>query len=540
MRPRLWYKILLPMSDHTPKTGAALQKPTAQSLILEAGKSPELRAVFLGLAEITRGSGEPWHLPDTLRRVEQTVACRAYALPVHQLCHLIPVAEALGGRDGYPGFFYSEAAARGAGCRALLRNLPASVGTVDGDTLRLRLTGGGYDLTLGAVPRLVCLMQFLHSFLGYAVTQEVLGPLLQQGARDAATLSGVSNTLCRVIYEKLTPHLPTVQAQKRSKAVIDFMADRAGEAFGPEQIDDAAILDLWDIFIDSQELGHSFEAAYLAALDLRRMLVQGMALKDFERQTPIGPDREQGEVMPDAVLAACETLDDLGAPLALLNTPPADRVKALNKQEAERLKHVAAEDTVPLALTLLRLAVFRPAHRRLSQGRRDKLSGAEMARLIETAVTTDYAQEVAEFTALASHLSSVRLACAAALAQAGHEAAFEAAAGLITEEERSEMQRLQPQQSELRDALEACGFLARATAALKKINRRGYRPADLAQEGGAGHAATQAPLTTLHDRLTRFLAALDRSSAEKPWATRFIEDHAHFTHRFQRLFGESS
>ena len=43
-----------------------------------------------------------------------------HALPVHQLCHLISVAEALGGRDGYPGFFYNEAAARGAGYRALL------------------------------------------------------------------------------------------------------------------------------------------------------------------------------------------------------------------------------------------------------------------------------------------------------------------------------------------------------------------------------------------------------------------------------------
>ena len=518
------------MPDHAPQTGTAL-KPTAQSLVLEAGKSPELRAVFLGLAE-------SWH-PDTLRWVERMVACRAYAPPVHQLCHLIPIAEALGGRHGYLGFFYNEAAARKDSCKALLGDLPASVGTVSGN--RLLLAGGGY-LALGAVPNLVCLMQFLHSFLGYKVTQDVLRPLLQQGELDAATLSGVSNSLCKVIYQQLTAHLPTVQAQKRSKAVIDFMAERAGDEFGPEQIDDAAILDLWDVFIDSEALGHSFEAAYLAALDLRRMLVQGLELKNFERQTPIGPDWEKGEVMPDtdALLAAYETLDEPAAPLALLDEPPADQIKALNKKEAERLKHVVAAEAVPLALTLLRLAVFQPAHRRLSQGRRRKLSGAEMARLIETTVTTDYAQEVAEFTALASHLSSVRLACAAALAQAGHEAAFEAAADLITEEERREMQRLRPQQTELTAALAACGFSARATAALKNINRRGYRPADLTQEGGAAHAATRAPLTTLHDRLTRFLAALDRSNAEKPWATRFAEDHAHFTHRFQRLFGEGS
>ncbi|MEQ9329397.1 MAG: hypothetical protein RJQ21_19100 [Rhodospirillales bacterium] len=515
----------------------------AQSLVLEAGKSAELRAQFLGLAEMRTAAGEPWHLPGVLRKVGQLLACRAYGPVLHQLCHLVPVAEAAGGRDGYLGFFWNEASARRGGCRALLGGLPGHVGSLSGDRLTVRLPDRSYELGLGVIPRLVCLMHFLLSGPGYGAVSRALKPLCG-AAVGAADISKAAGELSKILYDYLADHLPTVQAQRRSQAVLAMMADRAGPGFGPEAIDDGAVLDLWDLLIDGGgDLGRSFEAAWMAALDLRRLLARGAELKAFDRQAPIGSDREAGEVDPDALLAACETLDEESSPLDGLSAAPADLVKALNKRETARLKDMVAagDEAGPLALSLLRLAVFRPAHLRLSQGLRRKLPPGGMARLVEGAVETDHAGEIAELGALASHLVSMRLAGVAVLAQAGHDAAFTAASHLISEDEGKRMQRIIPDRPDLMQALTESGFLKRAAAALKSVNRQGFRPADLEDAAVIdGHAAAAGPLHLVDARLARFLDALGKLGAGHPWDARFAGDLDHFTARFRRLFVEDA
>ncbi|GAB6051206.1 hypothetical protein JCM17960_00260 [Magnetospira thiophila] len=522
-----------------------MEQVTAQSLVMEAGKSAELRALFLALADMRTVKGDPWHLPKARRWVEQLIACRAYAPALHQLCHLLPVAEALGGRDGYLGFFWRESTARSAGCRALLADLPRAAGRLTEGTLTIALADRSYDLSVGTLPRLVCLMHFLQSLLGYATLRDVLTPLRSSGLRSAE-VSRVANDMAKRTYDALAAHLPTVQAQRRTQAVLVFMTERAGPGFGRDAVDDAAILDLWDGLIDLDgDLGRSFEAAYHAALDLRRLLAQGHDLRVFEHQASIGGDREAGEVEPDnaALLAACETLQERTSPLDQLAEPPADTVKALNKRETARLADLveAGEEAGALALSLLRLAVFRPAQLRISQGLRRKLTAAQMKELIETAAETDYPAETDEFTALASHLLTVRLASAAVLAQAGHEATFTLASHLLTHDERQDMQQIISQQPDLMRALEDCGFLKRAAAGLKKINRQGFRPTDLEDAATIeGHGQAIAPLQTVTEQLTAFEAALARLDAEHPWATRFAEDLPRFTDRFHRLYGEAS
>jgi hypothetical protein len=555
-----------------------MDRITSKSLVLEVGKSPELRAMFLGLAEMQTAEGERWFNPASLRWVEKIIACRAYGTPLLQACYLVVIAhaateQATGQTRGWAGrqsggdarFFWDAAAARSDGCRGLLQDLPEGVGRMSGGKFVLNLSNRTFDLTIGEMPGLVALIHFLYTALGYQAMRDVLAPLTGSGTKfitesgislSTSTLEKVSSDLSKRVYEFLLDNLPAAQAQRRVQAMIKYMEGRAGTAFEAEALDDAAVLDYWDVLIETDgNLGSSFEAAFKTCLDLRRMLACGEELWAFGKQTRLGSDYDAGDTDPDPdeVLEAYEGLEESEGPLAQLLTPPADRVKALNKGEVAQLADMikAGEEVTALPLSILRLAVFRPAHLKISQGLRRKLGPEAMVQLINTAMESDYRSEIVKFSALTVHLGKVMLATAAVLLQARDPAALTLASYLATAEELDEMKHhmndartkaggsISGSAGGLLDGLVESGFMVRAANSLKSVNRQGYKLADLnSSEVTEGHAASVEPLKAITDCLSEFLDALTPMVEAGLYTDTFDGDAARFKDRFEIIFAE--
>ena len=515
-------------------------RTASRTLVLEVGKSSDLRALFLSLAEMQTAARDSWHHPQSVRWLERTIACRAYWTPLLQLCHLMPIALALGGREGYLGFFWNLRSTKSTACRDWLAELSVPFAPGAEPVILLGSADRPYELSVKLIPRLACLMHFLHAALGYTAMRDALEPLT--GPRvTPATISKTARGLSKLLYDYLGAHLPSTQAHRRTRVLIEVVQSLAGKSFTSAAVDDQAVLAFWDRLIElDSDLGRSYEAAFRACLDLRRLLDRGTELHAFSRTIALGSDRDAGEIDPsaDAVLDVVETLDG-DALLDQLLEPPADRVKSVNKSELQRLDaSIRAGDlAAPLALSLLRLAVFQPTQNKLSQGLRRKLDQIALAELVETSTSQTYRRELDEFEALALHLQQVMLASMAILLRAGRPEAFSLVETLASETELSELRNELERSTDLANAVQRSGIGVRATAAMRKIARQGYRSADVSDGRVVeGHAAGAGPLIEIARRLMTFLDALDRQQADGDWETRFGRDRSWFRDRLRRLY----
>ena len=531
---------------------------SARVRLIRAAQSNELREAFRQLAEMEGPEG-----PRFPRRVLMDLAARivgrAYDPMLLELCHLLRAALLAGGRSaktratsslgggvGFEWLFWGVAPARAGAFRAAFSapglsgssRLPFaredSGSAIGGDGLvvgeeavTLVYPEGRFEVRYGRMPTLAAMMELLLSTLGYCALVDVSDSLATPVLRRSV-VSRTAGDLARRLYVWLGDHLPTAQAQRKFRAMTNFLEEVRGSDFTEQDIDDEAVLRFWLRHTGAREGGKSdaqrgsagrgdfrgFRSTFLAFLALFRVLERGEEIGRFERRLPIGSDPEAGEVDPAAEGQAMDAGQESGDPLSRLREELSGAVKVLNRRELALLALPVreGEGLRRLPRSYLRAECFGPVQSRLSQALRRRAGPEELATLAATGPNPAYRAQIDALESVAAHLSRAARACLYVLHRArigrkGDDGA--------------------PTALDFR-------LLGEARRAFEGLNRAGFeRSAPNDPHLVAAHAALADRLPVIVERLGTVLGIF---SAPERWADAEAEDRPIFANVFTRLY----
>lgn len=416
---------------------------STERALLTGSISPELESAFRTVADADLGAG-PKYAPPVMRSLARTVVARAYGKPMLELCHLLRIADAVGGRHGWPALIFGVQVARGPAFRAQVQEgarRSAAFGQdfdLGRDGVTIAYPDGAFTVSYGRMGFLAALLELMVTALGYrAVDTEIRAWL--DDRFEVGRAAAHANALSRLFYDHLKDHLVTAQSLRVFARLIAFLEDDRGSGFTLDDLDDRAVLDYWHRSATSDE-EDAAELRGFRVVTERVGLLRTALQMAFERHAvgsakPIGPDRDRGEVDPETVLAILESHDEEADELRQLEAVPAARVKFLTGREIADLDLICrlGPHSGVLALSVLRSATFGAVQSRLSQALRRRASGDEMADLIALKGCETYGRRLDNWRALEARMDRMALAALAVLLEADRaEAALEVLARLPT------------------------------------------------------------------------------------------------------------
>jgi hypothetical protein len=542
---------------------------STERAIVTGAVSAELDSAFRTVADADLGAG-PKYAPRIMRALARTVTARAYGKPMLELCHLLRIADVCGGRHGWPALIFGVQVARSSAFRAQIQDA-ARRSTAFGAEFELAAGGvaihyGDAEFTVayGRMGFLAALLELIVTAIGYRAVDAVIREWLDD--RFEASRAAVhANALSRLFYEHLKDHLTPAQSLRVFARLIGFLEADRGRGFVLDDIDDRAVFDYWHRSATQGEEDGGELRGFRAVTERMGMLRTALEVA-FERHavtsaSPIGPERERGEVDPETVLHALESQDEPADELRALGEPPAAQVKFLTAKEASELDLTVrlGRHAPVLALSILRVATFGAVQNRLSQALRRRAAERELAALIACEGCETYEARIDHWRALEARLDRMALAALAVLTDAGRpEAALEVLARRPDADLTGLRGRLAPAiagdnvgalhpaagaglTTALGDAsvtgAEVAALIADARKALRGLGRTGFAPEDRAAPGVADGMAAGAPLVRrLIARLVQVRSAAD--SRAGPHA--FDADRARFRDGFLALYGAAT
>ena len=472
--------------------------------LVEAGKSEALIEAFRAIADSTGPDGEPRYSQRVSRALARMVSCRAYGRAVFELCHLVNVADAVGeGRDRWERFFFLPARASATAFRAHVeaalarRDWRREGFSLTDEAVSAKYDGKGFAVRFARMPVLAALLEFIVAGVGYRAVAEVLDEMLTPPVSEAA-VGRAANALQALLYRYLAEHLPSVQHMGKFMRLLRFL--RARGAGGRVDVDDAAVLDFWrEAAVEPDSDFRSYRTAFDAMVQMIRALAAADDQQAMARARPIGSDREAGEVDPERLVelldAQAETWE---SPLSMLESPPADAVKFLNKAEQELV--VLLLDCGPVAqrlpVSLLRAEIFGRHQGRITQALR---RNADVAALAGAVPSENYDERLQRWRDLRQHIMRV-------LAAAAHVLLRESGGdGLVTK-------------------------LSEGRRAFRGFSRKGFEDADDPATIAAFRAGI-GPLTAIDEQVAALTARLSGDAAPD-----FQADAAVFAAAFVMLY----
>lgn len=544
---------------------------STERALLAGSISPELASAFRTVADADLGGG-PKYAPTIMRALSRTVATRAYGKPMLELCHLLRVADAVGGRHGWPALIFGVQIARGPAFRAQVQEGARRCQAFGAD-FRLETDGvtvaypdAPFTVSYGRMGFLAALLELMVTALGYRAVDARIRAWLDEPF-EAARAASHANALSRLFYDHLKDHLATAQSLRVFARLIAFLEEDRGRGFTLDDLDDRLVLDYWH---------RSVTAAAEEAAELRgfRVVTERVGMlrtalqAAFERHAidsakPVGPDREAGEVDPGSVLSILEVQDGEADELRALEADPAVNVKFLTGRETAELDLIArlGSHAGALALSILRSATFGVIQGRLSQALRRHAPADEVAGLIALQGCEGYDQRIRQWRGLEDRLDRMALAALAVLVEADRaEAAMEVLARLPaadltglrdrlpSAEDGANVVALRPggtvgMVAALADAKvvgpDVAGLIAEARRALRGLGRAGFAPEDRRLGAVVDGMAAGAPL------IRRLLVRLNhvRTSAEARLGAggpAFDRDATLFRDGFGALYGDAA
>ncbi|WP_281685087.1 hypothetical protein [Thalassobaculum salexigens] len=539
---------------------------STERALLAGSISPALEAAFRTVADTDLGGG-PKYAPTVMRALSRTVAARAYGKPMLELCHLLRVADAVGGRHGWPALFFGVQVARGPAFRALIQEGGRHCDAFDQD-FRLESNGvtiaypdAPFTVSYGRMGFLAALLELMVTALGYrAVDAEIRAWL--DAPFEAQRAATHANALSRLFYDHLREHLSTAQSLRVFARLIAFLEASRGSGFGIDDLDDRAVMDYWYGTVtagddEATEL-RGFRMVTERVGMLRTALQAAFERHAIDTARSVGPDREAGEVDPGTVLALLEVHDEEADELRALQSEPAAAVKFLTRREVGELDLIArlGSHAGVLAVSVLRAATFGAVQSRLSQALRRHAPQAEVTGLIDLRECESYDQRLGQWRGLEGRLERMALAALAVLVEADRaEAALEVLARLPaadlsglrdrlpSEADGSNVIALRPggvvgMVAALADPKvvgpEVAGLIGDARKALRGVGRSGFGPEDRRSATAVNGMAAGAPL------VRRLLVRLQhvRTAAEGRLSDdTFAQDTVRFRTGFRALYG---
>lgn len=540
---------------------------SAEQAAIDGGRSAALDQALRTVAETDLGAG-PKYGPLVVRDLMRTISARAYGKPLLELMHLIRIAEAVGGRHGWPAILFAVPVARAAAFRGVIQKASAGCRAFDvdfalvEDGVEIAYPDGPFRVTYGRMAFLAALVEFAITALGWRAVDGVFRGWLDD--RFALRAAGPhANTLSRLLYDHLKDHLPTAQALRSYRRLTRFLMAARGGGFTLDDLDDAMVLAFWsgggDETDDDGGDIRTFRAAVEQVARLRSAMQAGFERRSVDSAVPIGGDRSAGEVDPDTLLGVLEAHDGPGDPLLRLASPPASAIKFLNGRETAALDLIAALGVQgpALPLSVLRVETFGAAQGRLTQSIRRRSDAAEVAMLVGLAQCESYGERIEQWERLDRQLHRLSLAALAALLEAGRA---EAAVELLVHGPDADLSPLRGVASGSGDnrvvalggilaALadsevvggRAADVLGQARTALRSISRRGFSVEDRRDPAsGDGFAAGAPAVRAARDLLEGLRKAVNAVLPPAEREHRFAADRTLFAARFTALYEASS
>lgn len=311
----------------------------------------ELRTALAITIERRSPQGVLWCPQRMGQRLEREVMSLGRALPglARQAVRLARVMERSGGRPGYAGFMYRLPLLR---AELLSRQLWQAqtegrlhgVASILDDRLVLHeetmhgRKGERFEMPMAVLVRPFAYLDMVHNMLGFPEVARILAPALADDCEPAAGET-VGDTLARTVDAWIRPRVSTQYVMNQGKVIREFLNRR--DRTGPEAIDDATILDFWlsvgavpDPPVDGFR---RFRSAARLMLGFRRAERMAAEERDIEGSTGSGgPDTVEGW---NPIENAIEGVGygRFVSPLAVLFSPPADRINWLPGTQLARL-----------------------------------------------------------------------------------------------------------------------------------------------------------------------------------------------------------
>jgi hypothetical protein len=535
--------------------------------------SDELQATLQAISETSDGQQAKFK-PAVCRRLTRWIVCRSYTGPIHELCHLIHIASQVERSTGFENFFWGPGPSTAQAFRrkindGLSKDLFSAIEHLP-STVQVNYLDGEFAIAHTRMPFLSALLEFLVSTIGYSVVLEVIEDILTSSA-TRAQVGETANLLSRRLYAYLNSHLPAATAQRKYRAVTEYMAARHNGAAYAEDIDDDMVLSFWaEISTDETGDFRTYRKVVKLFINVRDALTAAHQQGALHRSFSIGADRENGEIDPGCIDAVLEEIHERRAPLDLLNAVPANEIKFLNKTERRTLELLIESGNTAqiLPLSILRAEVFGDIQARLTQALR---RGTAPATAIEAnanqAANTGYETSAGNFEKTAGNLERALLASFCHLAMVNDDAAISILlemrpdidlsplAAIISETDTTQdnvvhLHRIKEQPSAFATILNdhatcpaLAEFVADSQKAATQISRKGFAKPETGSSPQENMAFASAidPLLEIRKSLSRFTALLPRiADSRGGWEALDITDREIFFNQFRQLYGVCS
>ena len=483
-----------------------------EQAIMEAGIGDGLRAAFQSLRDSSwaqAGQQGPRFSRQCCRDLARVVVCRVHAPLMWELVHMVRLAHLCPAPMGWLSFFWEPGPAAPDIFRSRAQDAGGSQIHVEPQCVRLEDGHGGFAIAWTRMPLLTAMADLLCGTIGFAAFEDALAPVVGQGAPD---FDRAAKSLSAAFHAYLTDQLAPAQLQHKMALLLNFLEDGDEPA-----IDDDTILAFWRAHCHRDADFRTFRSAFEAFAELATILRHDADRRALAQASPIGNDRDQGEIDPAQLAEQLEIMDRDLDPLTALTSPPASDVKFLpaSRQEPLRLLSAHGETALSLPLSLLRCEVFGRAQNRLTQALRRQAGDTEIAALCRVD-SPDYREQARLLDDLASELEQVALASLHVLRCVREGVENPSGPFIGTGEDPIRRQ---------------------AEKAFKAINRQGFTMQSLASPHIAqAFSAGAAPLAALKTLLEECNTRLRRLDAREALDLRFARDQDVFQQTFQQLY----
>lgn len=512
--------------------------------------SGELQAIFDAVASASAvdidGDTVDKYTPRVLGNLVWSIETRSYGQDMLRLCHLLRVAACCRAAGGYVEVLYPIDPVRPGVLRSLVqpyRSNMSQAGIEDAhDCITISYADGSFELSHAGMSDLIALFEFLVMVLGFNFFDETAANLSGPNVTNVA-VAGEANRLQKTIYAWLLEHLPPVQVQRKGRVLNRFLMETCGEDFSADDLGDEVILSFWLRYSGNTEMDfRMYRSVYAAFRRLRADMADDIAATQFRRAMSSFRGRGQGgdaedidiverlhaapssEALPDEDRAwrtefevlVGTTIEEPSAlgPIDRLASDDLSSVKFLTAKDRELVRDLVDDPlaVVELPFSTLRLESFGRGQNLLKEG---KGGGENRVReALERATSRAYQDLLEAFEKVHQRLKLAMDASYYVLSQA------------------------RPSAGEDRVVRPNFDILPRARKAFERIERAGFRRADLENEQMLEvHRMSAGELHLVAEALERIVRTwkrhLDPSKEDV-----FEGDRVVFYEQFQILYGE--
>ncbi|MDX1483427.1 MAG: hypothetical protein R3229_03000 [Alphaproteobacteria bacterium] len=359
----------------------------------------ELAAILDSVGQATV-RGAPKYAPRIQRRLARAIVCRAYAGAIYELVHLMAAGQSVFPERGYESLFWDQGPADMARFRrAFASALEGGTAKVDhicanASGVHVTYPDGAFTVSYSRMPFLAAMLDLLVAAIGFSAVDDAMRDALE-APPSRASVTRAANRITRDLYAYLKDRLPTAQAQRKFRALMDFLRQRHGtETVTPEKVDDEMVLDFWCAAASDQDAGgdwKTYRTVFRSCVHLRDALGVAADQAAVDSTMPLDPERDAGSISPGQVMAACAAADRRIQALETLRSAPADAIKFLTKREMARLSLIVAcgDHAAALPLSILRAEVFGAAQARIIQAlRRGAAAGDALGKSLDGGAET--------------------------------------------------------------------------------------------------------------------------------------------------------